>query len=636
MIGQIKLSELTSESIMDDDIFMTLMSMDSPVQRKRLEQHLINRAKELGKKTDFVELLKAYKEEYMTQKVEKEKRAQTNDNVTRFDEYEALHCGNWFADMTGVRTFSLNESEVLACYHPITIVTKYNNAETDMEKVELAYKRGTKWKRIVVAKNQIASASKIVGLSDYGVAVTSETAKNLVRYLYDLENLNILSIPTQISTQKMGWVKGKFMPYTDDIKFDSEERFKAAYESIKSQGDYLEWLDVVKEVRQSDRFEPKIYLAASFASVLVEPLGALPFIVNLWGETGKGKTVALMLAASVWAEPSHDFMADAKATLTSMELRLDFLNSLPFCLDDMSQVKERFKGDDFSEFIYSVCSGKGKDRANTQLGLNRMTKWKNCILTNMERPLASETMQGGAVNRIIDVEMKEGSLFEDGNKTVEVLRKNYGWSGQYFIKAIELLGEKAIKDMQKANFARIKKKLDDMGIEREEKQILPMSIILTADQIAAQYVFADDYCLDLEQCINCLKSKEEVSENIRAYEFIMSEVAVHENRFQYENGTKDDNYHGEIWGYIRSGMVYIYSNVFNSMCERGNFSRKAFLTWANNRKLLKTDLPDKNGRIRYTVKVCGNRCVCIQRTYDPNKHDKFVEADMQQIPFTTK
>ena len=43
------------------------------------------------------------------------------------------------------------------------------------------------------------------------------------------------------------------------------------------------------------------------------------------------------------------------------------------------------------------------------LGLNKPTTWQN-ILTNIERPLAAETMRGGAVNRILDFEM-EGSVF---------------------------------------------------------------------------------------------------------------------------------------------------------------------------------------------------------------------------------
>ena len=136
-LGQIMLDELTCETILDHEIFMTLMAIDSPVKRKRLEQVLLIKARSFGKKTEFIELLKAYYAEYLTVKSEKDKRNQTNDNHTDFDMHDPLHCGNWFADMTGVRTFNNNDGEVLACYHPITIVHKYTNAETDMEKIEL-------------------------------------------------------------------------------------------------------------------------------------------------------------------------------------------------------------------------------------------------------------------------------------------------------------------------------------------------------------------------------------------------------------------------------------------------------------------------------------------------------------------
>lgn len=47
------------------------------------------------------------------------------------------------------------------------------------------------------------------------------------------------------------------------------------------------------------------WLAASFASPLLEPLNCLPFFVHLWGvDSGTGKTVALMVAASVWGDPT--------------------------------------------------------------------------------------------------------------------------------------------------------------------------------------------------------------------------------------------------------------------------------------------------------------------------------------------
>ena len=46
-------------------------------------------------------------------------------------------------------------------------------------------------------------------------------------------------------------------------------------------------------------------MAASFASVLLEPLKVLPFVLHLWGTTGTGKTVALMVAMSIWGNPQN-------------------------------------------------------------------------------------------------------------------------------------------------------------------------------------------------------------------------------------------------------------------------------------------------------------------------------------------
>lgn len=46
-------------------------------------------------------------------------------------------------------------------------------------------------------------------------------------------------------------------------------------------------------------------MAASFASVLLEPLGCLSFVFHLWGGSGTGKTVGMMVAASVWGNPAE-------------------------------------------------------------------------------------------------------------------------------------------------------------------------------------------------------------------------------------------------------------------------------------------------------------------------------------------
>ena len=603
----VAINELNADTILKDEVFEEVFDEDDLIKRTRVLITLIDRADELGVKKKFEKLLKAY--EQVRKEFDKNAKKAIESHNTDFgcETYKELRCGSWIADNNGVRQYTPFQ-EIVACYHPVLPTQILINAETGREKVKLAFKKRGYWREITVDKGIIASANKIVGLAEFGISVTSENAKALVRFLNDIENYNTDKIAEQISTSKMGWIKDDFVPYDLNIKFDNETRFKEAYESIRSEGDREVWYNLMRDIRQSDRFEPKIYLVGALASVLLKPLNALPFIINLWGETGKGKTVALMLAASVWAYPGeNEYVSDPKATVTALELRLDFLNHLPMLLDDMAQVKEKYNGD-FSELVYMLCSGKGKDRANIGLGLNKVNTWRNIILTNGERSLVSETMQGGAINRIIDVEMEEGYIFQDGNKVVETVKQNFGFAGKEFVDLIMELGTNDIKEMQQDFLAKIKESARNAGIEKEEKQMIPMSVLLTADKLATDYLFKDDVYLDFDYCISLLKDRNEVSENVRAYEFIMSDIAQNINKYK----DVDDNA-GEIWGKIEDDYIWILTNVFDNICKRGHFDRRAFLKWADNKGYVQKN---EAGRKRLTKRkrIGGilQSCICLK------------------------
>lgn len=630
-----EIKSLTAESILEDDIFCEIFEQDDEIYKARLLLTLTDRAAELGVKTKFEKLVSAYKK--VKAKYDKENKPTSLqptslERLTEFNsKYEEMKCGSWIANEYGIRTFSPFGGEILACYHPIIPVQRLINAESNKEKIKLAYKKGRKWREIIVDKGVIASANKIVGLSDFGISVTSENARNLVRYLADIENYNIDLIGTQISTSKLGWIEKEFMPYGSNIIFDSEIRFKDTYESINEFGDEEVWMDLVKRVRKSDRFEPKIYIIGSLASALIEPLNALPFIINLWGDTGKGKTVAIMLAASVWAFPGgSDYVTDPKSTVTALELRLDFLNNFPMLIDDMAQLKDKYSGD-FSELVYMLCSGKGKDRANASMGLNKSTSWRNVILTNGEHSMVTETMQGGAINRIVDVEMAEGYIFDNGNAIVESIKQNYGFCGRRFIDAINEIGLERIKEIQQDYLADIINHAKELGVEKEEKQSLPMSILLTADKIATDYIFKDGEYLDFNYCVDLLKNKGEVSENERAYEFILSEVAINISKFKPDDR---GDYKGDVWGSIENGYIYILVNAFNRICERGNFSNKSFLSWANKQGYIEV----QNGKNTKPKRLNGSlsRCVCLRIPVENMDKDGFItlnEDEQEELPF---
>lgn len=595
---------------------------------------LTDRADELGVKRKFEKLVQAYKKE--KQKYDKEQKLsmqqpESLERITDFGgNYDDMRCGNWIANANGVRTFGPFGGEILACYHPILPVQRLVNAETGKEKIKLAYRKGSHWKEIIIDKGVVASANKIVSLADYGISVTSENAKNLVRFLSDIENYNIDKIMVQVSTSKLGWCQNEFMPYGRDIAFDSEIRFKEAYESVREEGDRDSWYKIAKEIRKGGRFEPQIYLAAALASALIEPLNALPFIVNLWGDTGKGKTVAIMLAASVWAYPGgNDYVTDPKSTVTALELRLDFLNNLPMLLDDLAQLKEKYGGD-FSELVYMLCSGKGKDRANANLGINKSTTWRNVIITNGEHSLVTETMQGGAINRIIDVEMEEGYIFQNGNYVVETLKQNFGFAGREFIDVINQVGLEKIKEIQQEFLEKIIEFATNQGVEKEEKQTLPMSILLTADKLATDYMYKDGVYLDFERCVNLLKNKGEVSENSRAYEFILSEVEINVAKFKPDDRGE---YKGEVWGSFEKGYVAILNNAFNRIAERGNFSSKAFLSWAAKQGLIDSS-GGKNSKPK-RINGSVSRCIFLKLPEIDEETDFIDVSDLknEELPF---
>ena len=582
------ITKLDVNSILSDDVLTEIFEEQDAIEQARLLLAVQEKAKLLGVKTKFDTMVKAYKKANREiAKAATEKKTQNNsfDNYTQFDYFDdghELYCGNWIADQNGVRTFTMF-GEQLACYHPILITQRMMNAETGKEKVKIAFQKGFKWKEIIVDKAVIASSNKIVGLADYGVSVTSETSKCLVKFLSDIENYNISQIETRISTSKFGWINGEFMPYGLNIEFDSESKFKDIFESVQSHGDYRTWMELILNIRKSGRYEPQLYMAGSFASVLLKPLNVLPFILNLWGETGKGKTVALMVATSIWANPAENkYITDPVSSQVALEVRDDILNNLPMIIDDLSKTKDKY-GDTFTDIIYMLCGGKGKDRSNVNLGLNKSTTWQNVVLTNIERPLATETMRGGAINRILDFEMEDGSIFRNGNHVVDTISKHYGFAGRMFIDAIKEIGFDGIREMQQDFLQKILDRAKDIGQEKEEKQTIPLSVILTADKISTDYIFEDDIYLDMNRCVDALKNKGDVSENDRAYEFIMSEISININKFVPDD---EGNYRGECWGCLEDGYAIILVNAFNRMCERGNFSNKGFLSWAAKKNLI--------------------------------------------------
>lgn len=619
------LTKLNEKTILSDEVFEEIFSQEDEIYKARLLLSAQEVAERFHVKGKFDQMVKAYKRvDRETKQRKKQQQTAGMNNYTDFDgPYENMYCGSWIAGETGVYAQNMATVEQIACYHPILPIERLKNLETGEEQIKLAFKRNGRWEEIIIPKTMITSASKIVALSGRGVAVTSENAKLLVRYLSDVENRNTSQIAVQYSSSKLGWIKKEFLPYDTEITFDGDSRFRQLFENIGEHGNRAKWYEHVKSLRQSGRMEIKLMLAASFASVLIHQIGALPFFVDLWGETEGGKTVTLMLAASVWANPAESaYIGDFKTTDVALEAKANMLNHLPMILDDTSKKNRRIE-ENFEGVVYDLCSGKGKTRSNRDIGINTESHWNNCILTNGERPLTSYVNQGGAINRILEIECGE-KVYADPQQTADTLKHNYGFAGKDFVEVIKAMGADSVREIQKDFQQQL---FDD---EKMQKQSISLSIILTADKIATDTLFKDGQYISIDEAKKVLIDRNELSDNERCYRYILDKIAMNGTRFDADTAC-------EKWGIIEHGYVFFYNQAFDELCKSGGFSKRSFLSWGVKKKVVETD---SMGNPTKQKKIDGknNRCVCLKLddgiSVDDSGFMVVDEAMQEELPFT--
>lgn len=502
------------------------------------------------------------------------------DNVTNFTNQPLeLNAGDWEADDSGIFKKNGYNDEV-ACPHPIMPVERLVNIDTGEEKLQLAFRKGTIWRKLIFSKTVLASSNKVTELAGSGIAVTSQNAKAFVQYISDMENLNYDLIPEKKSIGRFGYIPDEgFSPFVDGLIFDGDANFKAMFQTVRSRGSETKWLETAEEVREMST-TAKIILAASFASVLLEPLNCLPFFVHLWGvDSGTGKTVALMVAASVWGDPAVGaYVKTFDGTVAGMEKTAAFLNNLPFCLDELQLAKDSKGRTTFD--VYKLAQGVGRTRSNRSGGVDLTPTWRNCILTTGESPLTGTASGAGAVNRVIDIECKSAqAVIKDGMRISGAVKRNYGFAGRKFV---ERLYQPGVIDQVSERYRELFRILSDR--DTTEKQAMAAAAIILADELACQWIFSGQQPLTIEQVSEFLASKAAVSAGDRGYKYLCDWVTQNSNKLC----GRSENPNIEVLGALEDGRAYIIRSVFERILQDAGYSTAAMISYLKQSNLIET------------------------------------------------
>lgn len=523
-------------------------------------------------------------------------------NPTCFDgQPMELNAGDWEADDGGIRR-NFGGVDCVACPHPVMPVERLVNIDTGEEKLRLAFRKGTIWRRHIVEKKVLASANKVTELAGIGIAVNSETARNFVRYIGDLENLNYDIIPERKSIGRFGYIAGEgFSPYVDGLIFDGDANFAAMFQTVHERGSFEKWRQMAAEVRAMS-VTAKIMLAASFASPLLQPLGCLPFFIHLWGvDSGTGKTVALMVAASVWGDPAvGSYVKTFDGTAVGMEKTAAFLNNLPLCLDELQLAKDAKGKTNFD--VYRLAQGVGRTRGNRSGGVDKTPTWQNCILTTGESPLTGQASGAGAVNRVIDIECKaDRVVIWDGMRVSGAVKRNFGHAGKAFVEKLYAAGDDVPQEITE-RYQELFRALSAQ--DTTEKQAMAAAAVVLADELACRWIFnGTEQPITVEQISEFLASKAAVSAGERAYKYLCDWVTQNSNKLIGKSETMD------VLGALEKYRAYIIRSVFERVLQDAGYSVGATVSWLKQKCLIETR--GRNNTKARRINGVPTECFCL-------------------------
>lgn len=530
---------------------------------------------------------------------------------------------------------------VVVCRTPIILTQRLKSIETGDEKIEIAFKRDDQWHTAIYPRSTIFSSRSITALADLGCTITSENAKQVVRFLGALEAENIDIIPKADATATFGWQPGRrFLPgHSDGITLDidpSQRNMAAAY---CQNGTMARWISHMAPHRERDKF--RFILAASFAAPLLRIVKQRIFFVYNWGGSKGGKTAALKAALSAWGDPDR-LMVNFNATQVGLERTASFFCDLPLGIDERQLAGHNQES--LEKTIYMIASGTGKVRGAKGGGLQATHQWRTVALATGEEPLSTDTTQTGVSTRVLEIYGGPFDNEQDAGLMHQQAAMDCGWAGPAFIERLLKIDERLIveayEDMQRY--------VRDISNGKNGAHISGIAAVALADAMIDSWIF-DDAKRDTPHAPTGILSEILEPLGISEISWVAAKrMAANILVEQVENNTTDVNENATqfIVDWVLSnkayfgtnaigtclGMtsdtgdtVYIFPSMLNQALTKAGYSPRKTMKFLAEQGLI-TSYVGKDGKTEYsTPKRFGSRlCRFIEfhlgnlsQSYDP-------------------
>ena len=355
-----------------------------------------------------------------------------------------------------------SESNFFAQFPPIPL-RLHTNPETGAEQVEVAIMRMGKWVSRVIDRADLYSRNKIGPiLGGFGVNVDPDQMPDVARWLAAMLRTNEAHLPKVSLAEGTGWQDGRtFMLGAECITSgDPSESFRLHNPTaerwvggIRSEGSLEVQRELLRELVRPEYAAGASLILGAVAAPLLRELGHTGAAIHLHGQSSRGKSTMLQVAASVFGCPRLDdarpFVGTWDATTNALELRAAAGSDLPLCLDEAGLMEAQAR----QKVVYSIAGGQGRSRANRNAELRKARAWRTVLLSTGEVPVNEADARTGAMVRTLQPTFN--GLGELGAREVEGIRDrafaNFGHIGRELVRRLTSLDD-AARDQMRATY----------------------------------------------------------------------------------------------------------------------------------------------------------------------------------------
>ena len=302
--------------------------------------------------------------------------------------------------------------------------------------------RGTT-RELVIPRGTASVARNIVQIADLGFPVTSTTAAPMVDYLAAATHAWMTaaggSSLSKIS-RVTGWHESSFLAGTTRVGADcpafesSDSNMTGFVTRIRQRGSMDVWRDTINDLLTRNP-DLATVLAAMVASPLLHVVRAKPFVLDIAADTSQGKTSAVSVGATVWADP--DWRIKWDGTTTAHERYIAACRDVGLVIDETQSAD---KPENVIGLIYKATTDIGRVRGAVNGQTARTVDLRAIVISTGEQPIPDFGSAGGARARVLtmagppwgtgpDALRVSPTVADDQRTALRRLREHYGHAG---------------------------------------------------------------------------------------------------------------------------------------------------------------------------------------------------------------